>query len=162
MKSAILGLRKYRCVITMMAFLLLLSSHASATSTQVDVAQFAFGSSLDAITVITTISNQGSDYLWQYNIQNNSFIPGINVFDLAIDPSQVSSFAYGQSNGWLTNNVDVGVFGEWDQLGGPGIGTGSQLSFSFTTAPMGANSDASIGANQCNVGCWLLDASGHN
>jgi hypothetical protein len=144
MKIAILGLRKYRLLITMMAFLLLLPCYAAATSTQVDVTQFAWGSSLDAVTVTTTISNQGSDYLWQYNIQNISFTPGINVFDLAIDPSNPTlsnSFAYGQSNGWLTNNVDVGIFGEWDQLGGPGITTGSQLTFSFTTAAMGANSD---------------------
>jgi len=165
MYTAIPKLKKYRLLLTMMAVSLLVPCYASATSTQVDVTQFAWGSSLDAVTVTTTISNQGSDYLWRYNIKNNSFTPGINIFDLAIDPSNPtlsSSFVYGQSNGWLTNNVDVGIFGEWDQLGGPGIKTGSQLTFSFTTAAMGANSDAAIGANLCNVGCSLLDASGNN
>jgi hypothetical protein len=165
MNITILEVRKFRLLITMFGLSLLVPSFAAASSTQIDVTQFAWGSSLDAVTVTTTISNEGSDYLWQYNIQNISFTPGINVFDLAIDmsnPTLSSSFGYVQSNGWKINGVDKGIFGEWDQLGGPGIGTGSQLTFSFTTAPIGANSDASIGANQCNVGCWLLDASGNN
>lgn len=144
----------------MTGLLLLLPGYAAATSSQVDIAQFAWGSSLDAVTVMTTISNQGSDYLWQYNIQNNSFTPGIKVFDLAIDPSQVSSFAYVQSNGWLTDHVDTAVHGEWDQIGGPGIAANSELTFSFTTDPMGANSDAAIGASQCNVGCSLMSSDG--
>lgn len=112
---------------------------ASADSTHVDTSSFG------SVTITTTITNQGSDYLWQYQITNTSFANGINVFDLAIDPSNPTlfdSFSYVQSNGWTKNGVDVGVLGEWDLTGSSGITSGSSLTFSFTTAAMGWTSDA--------------------
>jgi hypothetical protein len=140
------------------AVLALFTSYASATSFT-NTTSFDWNGTVNAVSIKTTVTDTGANYLWQYAISNNGFSPGINIFDLAIDPANPAlnnSFIYGQSNGWATNGVDVGVLAEWDLTGGSGITTGNQLTFSFYTAPMGWSPDGVAG--YCpTVGCDALN-----
>jgi hypothetical protein len=143
-------INKYFLSISVLA---LFTSYASATSFT-NTTSFDWNGTVNAVSIRTTVTDTGPNYLWQYAISNNGFSPGINIFDLAIDPANPAlnnSFAYGQSNGWATNGVDVGALAEWDLTGGSGITTGSHLTFSFYTAAMGWSPDGVAGL--CSTGC---------
>jgi hypothetical protein len=129
-----------------LASLVLLGFAASgqAATIGLQVNNYAFGLDPAAVIITSRVDNQGSFYLWEYTVQNQSYDPtpgttnGFSGFELNLPGGFVADLGNvtNPSAGW-ENNCCSGLPMEWDirDTTGLGIMPGSSGIFSFTTLP---------------------------
>lgn len=105
---------------------------------------YAFGGDPMAVVIESRVFDNGSTFLWEYTVTNNSFDPvpgstnGFSGFELALPGGFVPDLGnvVNPSASW-ENNCCSGLPMEWDirNSDGPGIMPGETGLFSFTTLP---------------------------
>ena len=129
-----------------MALACLLTSAGAADAALIafQTNSYAFGANPTAVVIESRVFDNGSSYLWEYTVTNNSYNPtpgqtnGFSGFELALPGGFVPDLSnvMNPSAGW-ENNCCSGLPMEWDIRAtvGPGIMPGSMGIFSFTTLP---------------------------
>jgi hypothetical protein len=118
------------------------AAHAALIAFQTN--SYPFGANPTAVTIESRVFDNGSSYLWEYTVFNNSYNPtpgqtnGFSGFELALPGGFVPDLGNitNPSAGW-ENNCCSGLPMEWDIRNSAGLGIMPGFSgvFSFTTLP---------------------------